>query len=53
VLIVAHNEIGKMIRASFENRHWEQELYQPPLDYCQLLVFHDKTRTAEATPDRP
>ena len=40
VLIVAHNEINKMIRANFYNTPWEQELQLPPLDYCQVLALN-------------
>jgi broad specificity phosphatase PhoE len=39
ILIVAHNEINKMIRANFYNTSWEQEIQLPPLAYCQVLIL--------------
>ena len=37
VLIVAHNEILRMIRAHFNRRSWEAELLFPPIANCQLI----------------
>jgi broad specificity phosphatase PhoE len=37
VLIVAHNEIIKMIRANFAGRGWEDELRLPPLANGQVI----------------
>jgi probable phosphoglycerate mutase len=39
ILIVAHNEIIKMMRANFENRSWETELQLPPLRYCEMVTL--------------
>jgi len=39
VLIVAHNEILRMIRANFTQRSWEEELRFPPLLNCQAIAL--------------
>jgi broad specificity phosphatase PhoE len=39
VLIVAHNEINKMIRAKFCNTSWEQELQLPPMQNCEVIAL--------------
>ena len=39
VLIVAHNEIIKMIRANFEKTSWEDELALPPVANCQVIAL--------------
>jgi broad specificity phosphatase PhoE len=37
ILIVAHNEILRMIRANFVQRSWRAELAFPPISHCQLI----------------
>jgi broad specificity phosphatase PhoE len=37
VLIVAHNEIIKMIRANFEEKPWQEEIQRPPLSNCEVI----------------
>ena len=39
VLIVAHNEVLKMIRANFHGKSWEDELRLPPLNNCEVIVL--------------
>jgi probable phosphoglycerate mutase len=39
VLIVAHNEIIKMMRANSRNRSWEEELVLPPLAFCEVIAL--------------
>jgi probable phosphoglycerate mutase len=41
VLIVAHNEIMKMIRSNFEGTPWEHELSLAPITNCQVIVLGD------------
>jgi len=43
VLIVAHNEILRMIRANFNQRSWEEELLFPPVLNCQVIVLTTST----------
>ena len=39
VLIVAHNEVIKMMRANFFGKSWEDELRLPPVDNCELVAL--------------
>jgi broad specificity phosphatase PhoE len=37
ILIVAHNEVLKMMRANFHGKPWEDELRRPPLNNCEVI----------------
>ncbi len=39
VLIVAHNEVIKMMRASFYGKSWEDELRLPPVNNCEVIAL--------------
>ena len=39
VLIVAHNEVIKMMRANFYGKSWEDELRLPPLNNCEVIAL--------------
>ena len=39
VLIVAHNEVIKMIRANFCGKSWEDELRLPPVNNCEVIAL--------------
>jgi broad specificity phosphatase PhoE len=39
VLVVAHNEIAKMIRANFNGATWEDELRRPPLANGEVIAL--------------
>jgi len=39
VLVVAHNEILKMMRANAIQRSWEDELLRAPMGHCQLIAI--------------
>lgn len=39
VLIVAHNEVIKMMRSNFLGQSWKDELRRPPIDYCQVIAL--------------
>ena len=39
VLIVAHNEINKMIRANFNDENWDAEIQRPPLAYGEFITL--------------
>jgi broad specificity phosphatase PhoE len=39
VLVVAHNEIAKMIRANFNGATWEDELRHPPLANGEVIAL--------------
>lgn len=39
VLIVAHNEVLKMMRANFHGKSWEDELRLPPLTNCEVIAL--------------
>jgi len=39
VLVVAHNEIAKMIRANFSGESWEDELRRPPLANGEVIAL--------------
>ena len=39
VLVVAHNEIAKMIRANFSGATWEDELRRPPLANGEVIAL--------------
>ena len=39
VLIVAHNEVIKMMRSNFIGRSWQDELRLPPLGYCEVIAL--------------
>lgn len=37
VLVVAHNEIIKMMRANYFKKGWPEELEVPPIDNCEVI----------------
>ncbi len=39
VLIVAHNEVIKMMRANFYGKSWEDELRLPPVNNCEVIAL--------------
>ena len=39
VLIVAHNEVIKMMRANFYRKSWEDELRLPPVNNCEVIAL--------------
>jgi probable phosphoglycerate mutase len=39
VLVVAHNEILKMMRANAIQRSWEDELLRAPMGHCELIAI--------------
>jgi broad specificity phosphatase PhoE len=39
VLVVAHNDIAKMIRANFSGAPWEDELRRPPLANGEIIAL--------------
>jgi broad specificity phosphatase PhoE len=39
VLVVAHNEILRMMRANAMQRPWEDELLRAPMGHCQLIAI--------------
>jgi broad specificity phosphatase PhoE len=39
VLVVAHNEILRMMRANAIQRSWEDELLHAPMGHCQLIAI--------------
>ncbi len=39
VLIVAHNEVIKMMRANFNGKSWEDELRLPPVNNCEVITL--------------
>ena len=39
VLIVAHNEVIKMMRANFFGKSWEDELRLPPVNNCEVIAL--------------
>jgi broad specificity phosphatase PhoE len=39
VLVVAHNEILRMMRANAIQRSWEDELLRAPMEHCQLIAI--------------
>jgi broad specificity phosphatase PhoE len=39
VLIVAHNEVIKMMRSSFHGRSWKDELRRGPIGHCEIIAL--------------
>jgi uncharacterized phosphatase len=39
VLVVAHNQIAKMIRANFNGKAWEDEIRRPPLANGEVIAL--------------
>ncbi len=51
VLVVAHNEILKMLRASFNGRSWRDELLLAPISNCQVIVLDGQGEPPACQPD--
>ena len=39
VLVVAHNEVIKMLRANFYGKSWEDELRLSPVNNCEVIAL--------------